>query len=327
MLAFFIVAAPWIGVLSWKYGRPTFSTVARVSHAIIGPADKVRDHAWYRQLFQIPPGRISICETPEAMPYNDWSPLENKDYLLHQVRYSIKTAESVVASVASYDMLRITLPALVLLPVVMSGAAWRVRRRKAAWVLATVAIYACGFALVCWQDRYTHPFLFPLCCIYCTAFCTSWFRPIAARLGLARSSQYLASGLVALSFAAMVASWSIEYAREAPAGQTPYRRWAEEMKAAGCQGPLASWPREYADCGLFVAYHMGEPYAGCPEGRDAAQIESALNAFGVQTLLLAPDKARAGEFIEHTSWRKRLVLPGEDGTELRVYVRGGAEAD
>jgi hypothetical protein len=99
---------------------------------------------------------------------------------------------------------------------------------------------------------------------------------------------------------------------------------AEEMKTAGCQGPVASLGGGRARGGLFLAYHLGEPYAGSPEEGAVTQIESALNDFGVQTLVLAPDGERSGEFMEQTSWRKRLVLIGEDGTELYVYVPADA---
>ena len=295
-----------------------------MAHTIVGPSDKPRNHPLDR-LFRVPPGRISVWETPEVLPYNHWSPFENKDYFIHQVEYSIKTARSIVQAVGSYDLLGISLPALVLLPIVMSGPGWRVRRRKAAWVLGTVAVYACGFVFVYWSDRYTHPFLFPICCIYCTPFCTSWFRQVAARLELTRSSQYLASALVVVSFAAAVAYWTAEHARNArPTAYTAYRRMAEEMKTAGCQGPVASLAGNRARGGLFLAYHLGEPYAGCPEEGDVAQIESALNDFGVQTLVVAPDGDGSGKFIERTSWRKRLVLVGEDGTELYVLVPADA---
>lgn len=318
--AFLIVSGPWIGVLSWKYGHPTISTVARVAHSVVGPPDKPRDHPlWDRRLYRVPPGRITLWETPEVYPYNHWSPFESMDYFTYQVKYAIKTAASIIGAVSAYDLLRISLPALVLVPMIMSRREWRSRRRKAVWVLGTVAIYALGFVFVFWEDRYTHSFLFPVCCIYCVAFCTNWFRQVAARLGLARRSQYLASAMVALSFAAGAAYWAVQAEQRAKA-RPAYRQMAEEMRTAGCRGAVASLSSREAYWALYLAYYLGEPFAGCPEEGDVAQIESALNDFRVRTLLVAPGADSSRRFAGQTSWRRRLVLRAEDGAEVYVYV-------
>ncbi len=320
ILAFLILAGPWMGVLSCKYGHLTFSTVARVAHTIIGPTDKDRQHTWDRQLHRVPPGRITVWEAPDALSYNHWSPLENKGYFIHQVKYSGRTAWSIVDVVASYDLLRISLPALVLLPIIISRQQGRVRRRKAVWVLGTVAIYSVGFVFVFWGERYTHPFLFPLCCIYGVAFCTAWFRQVAAKLAIASRFQYLATMLVAMSFAVTVAFWMVEYVRDAKIRQVSFRGMAEEMKTAGCQGPVAILSDKRVHWGLYLAYHLEEPFAGRPKETDTAEIEKALNDFGVQTLVVASDAEGSARFTQETSWTKRLALTGKDGTQLHVYV-------
>lgn len=321
IVAFVLLAGPWIGVLSWKYGRPTFSTSARVAHTIIGPPDRDRDHPGNRHLSRVPPGRITAGETPELLPYNHWSPFENKAYFIHQVKYSIETAWRILGSIASYDAFRFTLPALVLIPIIMSRPRWRARQRKAMWVLGTVAVYAGGFIFVYWGERYTYPFLFPMCCVYCVTVCTSWLGKIGVRLGLARRARYAARALVAMSFAAAALYGNVQYVRGAMAAQPAYRQMAAEMKTAGCQGPMASLASEQTQCGLYLAYYLGESFAGCLDEDNVDQIDKALDEYGVQTLIVAPNGANSEKFIHHTSWQKKLVVSSNSGTTLYVYTR------
>ena len=51
VVSFAVLAAPWIGVLSWKYHRPIFSTAGRVNHALVAPGHAYGDHP---QVFMAP---------------------------------------------------------------------------------------------------------------------------------------------------------------------------------------------------------------------------------------------------------------------------------
>jgi hypothetical protein len=84
LLGFLLVAAPWVVTLSLKYQGFTFSTSAKISHAIAGPHGKPGAHP---QVFHIPePGRIWWWEDPSPNFYQDlyWSPLESLTYAKHQ---------------------------------------------------------------------------------------------------------------------------------------------------------------------------------------------------------------------------------------------------
>ena len=86
LMAFAIVAGPWVTTLSLKYGKPTFSTTAAISHTLTGPPDAERYHPFAREFHRPEAGRITSWEEPSRMPYHYWSPFENKDYALHQIR-------------------------------------------------------------------------------------------------------------------------------------------------------------------------------------------------------------------------------------------------
>jgi hypothetical protein len=83
---FALVAAPWVTVLSLKYHQVTFSTTARISHAITGPPDVDRYHPFARTFHQPEPGRITSWEEPSLMEIKFWSPFENATYLRHQIK-------------------------------------------------------------------------------------------------------------------------------------------------------------------------------------------------------------------------------------------------
>ena len=59
-----LVAGPWIGLLSYKYGRPAISTIGPIQHAIVGPPDMERDHPDHRHFYKPEPGRITVAEDP-----------------------------------------------------------------------------------------------------------------------------------------------------------------------------------------------------------------------------------------------------------------------
>ncbi|MBI3877895.1 MAG: hypothetical protein HY300_18360 [Verrucomicrobia bacterium] len=85
LIAAIVVALPWIATISLKYGRPTFSTTARIAHAVAGPADRARYHPALQTLHQPEPGRLAAWEDPSRMPYEFWSPLDSAENFNHQL--------------------------------------------------------------------------------------------------------------------------------------------------------------------------------------------------------------------------------------------------
>ena len=81
---FLIIAGPWIGILSNKYGGLVFSTSAVINHAIVGPKDMDRFHPGFRTFHRPEPGRVTSWEDPTGLPYKYWSPFDSITYALHQ---------------------------------------------------------------------------------------------------------------------------------------------------------------------------------------------------------------------------------------------------
>ena len=85
LAVFFLVAGPWIAILSVKYGRPTFSTTARIAHALVGPGNSDHHHPIGRTFHTPAPGRVTTWEDPSGMDYPYWSPFESAAAFDHQL--------------------------------------------------------------------------------------------------------------------------------------------------------------------------------------------------------------------------------------------------
>src|SRR5262249_33318096 len=111
---FLIVAGPWIGILSYKYGHPVFSTVGPIAHAIVGPPDMAGEHPAQLRFYKPEPGRITTFEDPTHLPYNYWSPLENVAYAVHQAKIIRRNAHLVVQYLKTFDWLGLGLVSAIL---------------------------------------------------------------------------------------------------------------------------------------------------------------------------------------------------------------------
>lgn len=126
-----LAAGPWVGLLSAKYGRLTFSTAAKAAHAIVGPADQQRYHPFARRLHRPEPGRLTAWEDPTSLPYADWSPWASPDYCVHQLRVSLRNLATAVWLLSRLDLLHLGVLALI------SLAGWEVTARWQGHAAAT----------------------------------------------------------------------------------------------------------------------------------------------------------------------------------------------
>jgi hypothetical protein len=323
--AFLILAGPWVALLSSKYGQLTFSTVARITHTIIGPEDKPRYHTIWSGMYHVPQGRVSLWETPDALDYNHWSPFESRDYFLHQVKHTIKNARKILKDIIRLDSFRISFSALMFLPIlVIAFPDWRSGRFNSIWMLGTVLIFSSGFLLVYYEKRYTEYFLLPLCCIYLLGFGYDCFRHVACRLLLPKWTGFAVSTIIILSFT------SIAYTRAQQfwffkTGETQpfvsYRKFAKEMREGGFRWPIAAIGEQHAKhAALYLAYFSNKPFVGCPSGKITTEIETALKKFGVGTLLVSAGGRRSTIFRSQTTWKQKLEVNfGNDKKKVYIY--------
>ena len=330
LLGFAIVSGPWIGVLSCKYEKPTFSTAARNNRSMVGP----RKNPDSRQfgMCDIEPGRIYICETHQVSYKDaDWSPFESWAYAKLQIMLAVSHSGKMIAAIRNFDMLGISFLALIFLPLVLCGPGTRRPWFKSVWMLATVLIYCSGFTMVYYESRYIEGFLRPLCCIYCLGVLVSVFVDYATKVRVPRWSVLLVALLVIASFARNVQVRDVAYLNACTSEDgTLVRKLAHELRAAGLRGPFAT-DELHRTFGAYLALHMNEPYHGSPIEADiwenqscspaamsVLEIEAALQDHGVQSFLIHSDWPLRREFHERTWWKIKAEVPCGSGA-LYLY--------
>ena len=135
---FLMVAGPWIGVLSYKYGHPVFSTSGPILHALVGPPDMARDHPDKLHFYKPEAGRITTLEDRTNLPYNYWSPLENVAYAVHEARLIHRNAQTIVHYLRTFDWLGLGLISAIFGYLI--GVPWRQSLQEEPWRLSFIPI-------------------------------------------------------------------------------------------------------------------------------------------------------------------------------------------
>jgi hypothetical protein len=280
-----LLAAPWVAVLSAKYGRLTFGTAVT--------ADSLAAHV----RGEAPKDALVGLRRPPADAWCVWhdatldrtgppsvppAPLGRR--LSDLVALGWRNRAVVLGHLASIDEFRLALATLVLLPL----AAWLTRRRRGAaaqylLLFAAVGIYCVGYAMSYPFDRRYYWFVFLALTV--TTFhigeaVAAWFperkqRSILAAIGT----------VLVISFAFHPVRMVRELLRRPPMGRC-YRELAERMDEWGVRGTVASVGRNGWRSGMHVTYCLRAQYAGSAEAQDAAGIVREMHGAGAGTLLV-----------------------------------------
>jgi hypothetical protein len=256
-----LVAAPWIGILSLKYGRPTFSTTAAIAHAIAGPQDQDRYHPFARALHTPEAGRITAWEDPSRMPYRYWSPWASVAALRHQAWLMVTNVGTLAWLLARFDVLGLGAASLV--ACAWLRRSWRVRLAADRWrwggVFAVlVAAMYLPVAVHLADQRYLFP-AFPLLLVACLG-ATAWLTR-GLRTEVAPAAVLV---LIVISFAAA----SLPRVQRACAGffdpaSMIAHDLARRLGSVGIRGPVAGSGLVLGGrTGLYLAFLMDRPWLG-----------------------------------------------------------------
>jgi hypothetical protein len=333
LLACALVAGPWIGALSWKYGHLTATSAGSLNHALTGPGypeGMGRPHPCFvGGLFVPPPGRLTLWETPEVLSYKYWSPFENAAALRYQVKQVVKNAWSLQHVLCEVDVFGLTLALIGVSPLLVYLLRGRPHDQfKMLWLVGTILFYSSGFLLVYVEGRYVMPVLWPVACIL--LFHIAWL--VREKLREARSASLWRPGILAVVPALILAvSFGV-----VPAGKLAsvtlmpdanhFRQVAERAREAGCAGPVAG---SSFSQGLYVAYHLDLPYLGRPLSTSPEECGQELDRFGVKTFLVWRGSPFWGVFGQVPTWKKVAELQGlgdASGEAVEIYAKQAADA-
>ena len=318
MASFTILALPWATALSIEYGRPVFSTTARIAHTVAGPRDVDRNHP-FGTMFAVPPdGRLTWWEDPTNMPYRHWSPLSSAAYLRHQGHVIAANARVIGGHLGSFDWFRIGVFAAFIGLVL--HAPWRRNFEEERWRWAGVAVLSIGVVFL------------PVYALGVRYYFAAFPFLVVAAIGLvleltkgeggARSAGRLVGlAAVAISFGG---PRLVELAGAlGEGGRVPSSRvLADRLIEAGMTGPVAGDTVE----GLMLSHFLGEPFFG---GYPAAG-PAEYRASGA-TLILAVRTLPINEALREAEGFDDLddvLFPSAQAAAacpLKVYRRGPGE--
>jgi hypothetical protein len=273
-----LVAGPWIGILSAKYGRPVFSTVGAIGHALVGPPHGQHQHFAFQNFHKPEPGRQTSLEDPSGHPYPYWSPFESRANALHQAKMMAWGVITAITAMSLFSWLG--LGAICTLLAFAATRSWRTALAGDAWrwsaipVAAIVIVYLPVYSTAARYFWATVPFLV----VASLGFALSLAGPPRPP---ASAKRFAALGLVALSFLAghdtvvRRAFIPVSDGRDdlvqrvlGPRANPPYeaaKMLAAKLAAAGLSGPVAGGGAVTAEYGLlsfYVAYVSGLPWYG-----------------------------------------------------------------
>lgn len=270
---FLIVAGPWIGILSYKYGRIVFSTSAPVNHAFVGPPDVDRRHLVFRTFHNPAPGRINAWEDPTDLPYRPWSPLQSVEYAVHQARIIYYNADRIVLFLKGFDWLGLGLVSAVC--GFLAGSPWRRSLRDEPWrwslipVVCLSVVYLPVYAEVSRFFIAALPFLMAASLGFALHVTGSMFTDQGIKRAVALT-------LVALSFVIGNQTFFLRAFQPSVTANRPYltaKSLANRLRGTPLVGPIASVGPEY-ETGLYLSYLLRTPFFGRRE--EVSDLEQVL---------------------------------------------------
>lgn len=312
-----LAIAPWVLILSVKYGRLTFATSGRMAHALMGPRDVDRRSPILLGFLAPEPGRLTWGEDASILPWLDWSPFQSRDYAAHQLRLISTNRKGIFGFYKSWDWLHLGFWAsavLALLVLVRPAVRnWRPSRGSfVPWLLA--GVYVPAYA---GEHRYfwlAYPFLF-LSAAAIAAYAPSPSKPARRLLAVGALALVIVSFLVPIRPALATALRP----KEPNPAVAASRLAASRLQAAGLAGPVAgSGDMEGGMAGLYLSFFLNQPFYGDRPDTDPKEWVRS----GASLIVASRDsplaKALAGD-PRFRSLNKDLFRADEKTLPIEVY--------
>ena len=256
---FVAVSLPLIITLSIKYGSATFSTSGRIAHAIVGPDnDNPAPHPFGNTVYIPESGRVTAWEDPSKMEYQYWSPFENNEKLTHQFTLISKNTKTVFKILSVFDGVGLFLKwfgigMLVFGLSFFTRSPWSKNWFNERWrwlvvpVVCLSIIYLPVYVLST-DQRYFY-LIVPLFLIISLGLCSYYKTRFEIKIAIA---------------VLFVMPVFLERRSEDIAGPLAMEL-ASRMKKAGMESPIVGstfFSDEGHRLGLYVAWHLGQPWYG-----------------------------------------------------------------
>jgi hypothetical protein len=325
VLGFLLVAAPWVGVLTMKYGRPTITTAAgrrNIPAAVVFGATNP-DRAPFQPGLKLAPieaGRITAWETPDEVhlpPFN--ATATPSPATVRPGRFQVILSNLIVIrdELSEFDYFRLALSALLATGFIgfLHGPASAVGIRYL-WGFFTVSLYALGY-LPLWarEARYFWPVAGLLMVLsfglaeQLAKALTHQIENVDGRRVRKGPWMVLAALIVAFSYVQVGSHWLLDRFRTAgPDFVTLAAQLEGERGRLGVslRGPIAGndWPST-----VYLAYLMNQPSYGATTVEDPTLLAAELSRLGIRTYYVFNNERQAERLKQSPRFRARAELP------------------
>ncbi|MDD2772577.1 MAG: hypothetical protein PHP45_02660 [Elusimicrobiales bacterium] len=152
MAVFALLCAPWVTLLSVKYGKFTVTTTGRYNRAVVGPS--YRGHPVNYEGFYPPAnsGAVSVWEDPSVIPVRPWGMFDSGAAFSHQIGIA---ARNLLAELSAFQSVSCFAPAILLALLFLAFEAGG-QGALAALAVATIAVYCAGYIPIVARARYLY---------------------------------------------------------------------------------------------------------------------------------------------------------------------------
>ena len=312
-----LVAAPWITVLSLKYDKPTFSTSGPIAHAIVGPGnDRPAPHPFGSTIYQPEPGRVTAWEDPSRMGYDYWSPFGSGENFWHQLTLIGRNAGTVFQFLVAFDGVGALfgwfgVGTLVFGLALFAKWPWAKNWLADRWRWMVIP-------LICLGGIYLPVYVMPVDQRYFYLFL-----PLVMILTLGLFSPFFANkrqtGLVWMLVFLLPLLWHLPSRYSAGLYA---QNLAKRMEEAGSVGPIVGstfFSSEGHRLGLYVAWHLGQPWLGDVR---SASLEAYKNS-GARFTIAIPNSPLAKKLDADPAFKNvTAALGDQDGFQVYEILPG-----
>jgi hypothetical protein len=247
LLTCVLLALPWAGALSAKYGMATIGTSGARTYAYAGPHSR-GDTLGPQGLVAPPnPTATSAWEDPSYDMLERWSPFESREHLVHQLSMLTRNVREVLTYVLIFSPLSmVILIAYVALGVRNSDLG------KWAVPLFTMALYTAGYVGIWVEERYFWPL-----CLFLMMMAGVWLTSMTGAGRLGKSARYALAGVCLGSFTVLPV---LNLARDFDSGKELHDLGVDLRDRYGVSGNIASHNQYRTP--LYLSYYIGGHFFG-----------------------------------------------------------------
>jgi len=292
-----IIVSTWIGVLSVKYGRLTISNKASIAHSVMGPPGVSGGFPFFKGGLYKPRDHyaIHVFEDPSGVEFKRWSPFENKEYLIHQLKLIKLNATYILdhfVKNSPFFTYAFVICILLLIPIsILLNPVDNKRRAFYTWVVLTFITYSSGYLLIIARSPrrfYTLMIIFLFISLHIVEEFLDGIKRLLSEERL-RLLRYYLMVIVICAFAVKPGLNLLKSLRDIITIEqvNPYSEIAEVINTVLFPSPYAiirTSQKPHTD--LYIAYYLKKQFLGRPLSRDVEGITRELIEAGARSLLV-----------------------------------------